>query len=74
MIWPVLYLCLFLAYLELSPTLGNIWLRKDADGIRRLSFGGLWKIVQYPFQNPDMWLPPNWDINPWVGLLIAFAI
>jgi hypothetical protein len=71
---PILYTIGFLLYLELSPKLGNIWLRKDAEGVRRLSPGGLWKVIQYPFQNPDMWLPPHWDINPWVGLLISLAL
>jgi hypothetical protein len=70
----LLYLCCFLVYLELSPGLGNVWIRKNADGDRQLSLGGLWNVFRYPFQNPDMWLPPHWDINPWIGCLIALAV
>jgi hypothetical protein len=70
----IAYLCCYLAYLELSPKLGNVWYRKNADGDRQICLGGLWKMFQYPFQNPDMWLPPNWDINPWVFSAIALAL
>jgi hypothetical protein len=58
----------WLAYLELSPRLGNIWLRYDAEGVRRFAIGGLKALFVAPFHTKELWSPTFWDVNPWPAL------
>ena len=66
---------IYLAYIELSPKLGNIWLRKDAAGIRRLSLWGLKDFLLYPLKQYRVWHPMLWDLNVFVSVpLISFNL
>jgi hypothetical protein len=56
----------WLAYLEVSPRLGNIWLRQDAEGNRQFSPGGLKALLVAPWYTKELWSPSFWDVNPWV--------
>jgi hypothetical protein len=55
----------WLAHLELSPRLGNIWLRRDAEGVLRFSPGGLKALFVAPWHTRELWSPLFWDVNPW---------
>ena len=61
-------LLLYLSYIELSPKLGNIWLRKDALGIRRLSLTGLKDFLLYPLKQHRVWYPNLWDLNVFISV------
>ena len=66
---------LYIAYIELSPKLGNIWLRKDALGIRRLSLIGLKDFLLYPLKQYRVWYPNLWDLNVFVSVpLISLGL
>jgi hypothetical protein len=60
----------WLAYLELSPRLGNIWLRPDAEGVRRFAPGGLKALFVAPWRTWELWSPAFWDVNPWPAICI----
>ena len=68
-------LCLaWLAYLELSPTLGNIWLRRDAEGVLRFAPGGLKALLIAPWHTWELWWPSFWDINPWPFIFLCISM
>ena len=46
----LIYFIIFISYLELSPKLGNIWLRKGVDNSLNLSLGGLVSFFTKPFK------------------------
>lgn len=56
---------LFLAYLELHPALGGIWIRPDAEGIPRVAWRSLAAFLWAPFtpQGAHLWQPAFWDIH-----------
>ena len=45
----LIYFIIFISYLELSPKLGNVWLRKGVDNSLNLSLGGLVSFFTKPF-------------------------
>ena len=59
----ILYLIFYLAYLELSPGLGNIWFRLNADNIRCINIMSAINIILYPLKNLTFWYVQNWDLN-----------
>ena len=63
----LIYLLIFISYLELSPKLGNVWLRKGVDNSINLSLGGLVSFFTKPFKEGFFWKPRFWDINYYVG-------
>lgn len=61
----------FIIYLEASPKLGNIWLRKDKNNIKKLQISSLIEYFKKPFQNIILWYPNNWDLNPYMVSTIS---
>jgi hypothetical protein len=59
----------FIAYLELSPGMGNIWYRNN----RLMPIGAL-RVMIYPFKNRQMWWPGVWDINYPVWLIFGYLL
>lgn len=62
-----IYLIIFSIYLETSPKLTNIWLRKDSNNIIRFRPAGILSMLMKPFSNIFFWYPSLWDINYYVG-------
>lgn len=61
------YLVIFASYLELSPKLGNVWLRRDSNNFINISLGGLLSFFSKPLKEGFFWRPQFWDINYYVG-------
>jgi hypothetical protein len=68
------YCIVWLAYLELSPRLGNIWLRRDAEGVQRISIGSLKALLAAPWYTTELWWPSYWDVNPWPVLALIVLL
>lgn len=68
------YFCIFCAYLELSPQIGNVWFRVGADGFRHINLSSLFYTIFSPFRIPELWYPKNWDLNYFVGVFATFGI
>ena len=64
----------FLLYLELSPKIGGIWLRRNSNNDFVICFKGLCNFIMYPFKNIQMWYPENWDINFCMFILISTSV
>ena len=54
----------YIIYLEISPGMGNIWLRPDSDNKIYINFESLVNIMFiYPFQSWNFWKIEFWDLN-----------
>lgn len=53
----------FAAYLELSPSITNIYYRMGADGKHHLYWSHLIQAYLWPFTNSWVWRPMFWDLN-----------
>ena len=62
-----IYLFIFIGYLELSPSLGNMWLRSDSMGVKRFHPQTIGKILLKPLISLEYWNPLIWDINFYLG-------
>ena len=63
-----------MAYLELSPGLGNVWYRLDSNNNRRFMLKGLIGVICYPFKNYTLWYPNNWDLNIFMYIIFINSI
>ena len=52
-------------YLELSPTIGDIWYRKNHKNDYELHLHNLLRCFTLPFTSTIFWYPKYWDINPY---------
>ena len=59
----VVGLLVFILYLEVSPSLGGIWFRKNNKGVRKMNFLGLFHYLTAPFYDKQLWDPKIWDVN-----------
>ena len=66
-----LYLVLFALYIEASPSMGNIWFRNDVNNVKKFQITGLISVIISPLRVKELWLPKNWDINFFVGIIIV---
>ena len=62
-----LYFFFFLGYMEISPQLGNMWLRIDADGNKRFHPETILRIIIRPLHDILFWSPFIWDLNFYIG-------
>tara|TARA_Y100001954_G_C15741095_1_gene568414 strand:+ start:849 stop:1067 length:219 start_codon:yes stop_codon:yes gene_type:complete len=65
---------MFLIYLEISPKLTNIWLRKDSENITRFHLHGIIAMLLKPLTDAIFWNPFFWDINYYIGAYIFTLI
>jgi hypothetical protein len=65
---------LWIAWLEIGPGLGKIWLRPDFENKIRFQFGGILAVVDACFRNSSLWAPGMWDVNPFTMTLIPATL
>ena len=66
----ILYFIIFALYLELNPSLGNIWYRIGEDGIRHIQLVNLLYFIIEPLKNRFLWNLEFLDLNFFVGALL----
>tara|TARA_Y100000590_G_C15537582_1_gene945636 strand:- start:329 stop:571 length:243 start_codon:yes stop_codon:yes gene_type:complete len=66
----IISLLVYLAYLELSPGLGNIWFRLNANNIRVINLFSALNMILYPLKNLTFWYFENWDLNFFIYYII----
>ena len=66
-----IYTLLFMTYLELSPSLGNIWYRLASDNKKYINLAVLAEFIYKPFKYSFFWWPQYWDLNIYIGLYIT---
>lgn len=66
-----LYLVLFSLYIEASPSIGNVWFRNDVNNDKKIQIKGLISVIISPLKVKELWLPKNWDINFFIGVIIV---
>jgi len=54
---------LFALYVQFSPKMGNIWIRKDDEGNNVFAPKNLLNLIVEPFFNKNFWHPRNLDMN-----------
>jgi len=73
-----LYILGWIAYLEISPSMGNVWWRQGPEGTKEFCPWGIWATAVAPFKRGHgiFWWPTFWDINPWpvLGIMIGVAV
>ena len=70
----LLYTLLFACYLELNPSLTNIWYRVGSDGNKHIYPSNLFYFIIKPFTMKELWYMEFWDINYWIGLCFIIII
>ena len=63
-------LIFYLAYLELSPGLGNIWYRLNSENIKVINFTIMINMLVQPIHNLSFWNFENWDLNFFIYYVI----
>ena len=69
-----LYFFIFAAYLELSPSLGNIYYRIGEDGMKHMQLINLFYFMIEPLYKPFLWNIEYLDLNYFVGGFIFSII
>lgn len=54
---------LFAGYVQWSPNMGNIWIRKDENNKNKLQLHNLFRLMAAPIKEKTYWYPSQWDIN-----------
>lgn len=70
----IISLIVYLSYLELSPGLGNIWYRLNADNIRVINLFSALNMLLYPLKNITFWYIKNWDLNFFIYYIFIYYI
>lgn len=70
----LLYTLLFALYLELNPSITNIWYRTGSDGQKHIYLSNLFYFIIKPFTTKELWYPELLDCNYWFGLFILLVI
>ena len=55
----------FACYVQFSPNIGNVWIRPDGSGNKKLFINGLLSLMYEPFRLKKLWHPKFWDLN-WI--------
>ena len=58
----------FALYVQLSSTMGNIWIRNSGTNDWYFTFSGLLLLIIYPLKEIYMWYPSMWTINFFIWL------
>jgi len=70
----LIYLIIFASYLELNPSIKNVWYRLEDDGIKYFRLSSLFNFIIQPFYIKELWYPKFWDLNYWVGSFFTILI
>ena len=62
-----IYLLIFFIYLELSPSLGNVWLRYNECGKLKINISSFLQFLSLPLRSSFVWRPEFWDLNVFIG-------
>jgi len=65
----IIYIVPFIGYLELNPSLGNIWYRLDSTGKYSIQLNNLFQFFYLPFINKLFWYELL-DLNIYFGIYI----
>ena len=65
---------LWIAWLEIGPGLGKIWLRPDFENKIRFQLGGILAVTEFSLRKSRLWAPDMWDINPFTMTLIPATL
>ena len=66
----IIYFIIFSFYLELNPSITNIWYRFMDDGKRHIQLWNLIDFIIEPFRKKELWYPEFWDLNFFIGIFI----
>jgi hypothetical protein len=70
----LIYLVIFASYLELNPSITNVWYRIEDDGQKHFRLVNLFNFIIQPFYIKELWYPKFWDLNFWVGSFFTIFI
>ena len=70
----IIYTLLFALYLEINPSLTNIWYRIGSDGNKHIYISNFFYFILKPFTTKELWYPEFIDCNYWYGLVIILVI
>tara|TARA_Y100000389_G_scaffold204469_1_gene257207 strand:- start:1290 stop:1652 length:363 start_codon:yes stop_codon:yes gene_type:complete len=62
---------LWILYLEINPKLGNIWLRENSESNIVFAPINIINMIFYSCNNITFWYPWNWDMNPFIWIIIG---
>ena len=65
---------LFAIYIEIIPSMGNIWYRYNSENRKQVSLHGLIHFLFSPLTNAFMWRIDMWDINIFIWILVAHIL
>ena len=65
---------IFAIYVEINPSMGNIWYRIDSNGIKRINIISLFNLMLGPLRYLFYWNLTNLDINFFIHWLVVFLI
>ena len=68
----IFYFIFFALYLELNPSITNIWYRYSDDGLRHFYPLNLFSFIIEPFYKIELWYPSYWDLNFFIGILFVY--
>jgi hypothetical protein len=72
----IIIFIIYSLYVQLDPSMGNIWLRPDSDGTQVFCPLGLIDLILAPLK-PDklyFWEPHFWPINIFIYIIVYFFI
>lgn len=70
--WIIFVLLCFASYVQFSPTMGHIWLRRNDKNKWVFVPHNLWNLMCAPLNNFFYWYPCMWAINVFVWLLFGW--
>lgn len=70
----IIAIFIFSIYLELSPSMGNIWIRKDSKNNNIICLNNLLNIIIQPFYQWYFWSYQFISINFWIYLIFILVI
>lgn len=70
----ILYTLLFALYLELNPSLTNIWYRPDSEGEKHIYPGNFLNFIMKPFTIKELWYFEFLDCNYWFGIMVILLV
>jgi hypothetical protein len=68
----LVYTLFFALYLELNPSITNIWYRTGSDGLKHICPSSLFHFIIEPIKTKELWYPKFLDCNYFFGLFIIF--